>query len=570
MTEIQLRVQLEETPEQTIDLDLDQTEAVIGRLPECAVTINISQVSRYHARLQLREQDWFVEDLGSTNGTFLNEVRLTEPQAIKTGDIIRIAKASIFVILQEINAKPETNLNYRETNPDLTGDVRTILRNAEELRDQWLHGEEDDTFNGQSRTAIARLKDLVEIAQNLSSADSIEAIFALIRDVVFRELPALERMALLTDTDGKGKLELLNASARDFPDDHPIVRNSSWISKSVCQKVFEEKIALKSVDAQSDDRFQGEDSILAKGIRGVLAVPLWDKSEVVGVLYGDAHLSLEDDSEVIADNDLSFFSTIGNLVAASVQRWLLSRQLQEQAQIRRRLERYHSPAVVQQLISVGALGNGRLPPKEAEISILFADIVGFTSMSEQLSPSEIASLLDVFFEEMLQSVFEQEGTLDKFIGDCIMAFFGAPEPQPDHAERAIAAAVGMLNRLDKLNLEGVWNKPIQLRIAVNSGKAFVGDVGSSQRVDYTVLGATVNLASRLESICPPGECVISDPTHGLIGEHYQKLFSPMGGGRFKGIEREVMVYRTHRGPGRQQHLIKPKDTVNDSTPTIAS
>lgn len=563
MSALQLRIQTEANPEQT--LEIDQTEVVIGRLPECTVTLNVTQVSRYHSRIQLKDGTWYIEDLNSTNGTFLNEERLTEPHPLANGDIIRITKASILVVITEISKEEEeTRISYRSNNSETSGDVRTILRNAEELKEQWIQGEEGDPDTEQSKTVIARLKDLVEIAQQLSSAESIEGIFSLIRDVVFRELPTLERMALLTDTYGTGKLELLNASARDFPDDHPIVRNSSWISKSVCQKVFQEKIALKSVDAQSDVRFQGEDSILAKGIRGVLAVPLWDKSEVVGVLYGDAHLRLED-SEPIADDDLGFFSTIGNLVAASVQRWLLSRQLQEQAQIRQKLERYHSPAVVQQLISVGALDNGRLPPKEAEISILFADIVGFTALSEELSPSEIADLLNIFFEEMLQSVFEQGGTLDKFIGDCIMAFFGAPEPQEDHAERAIAAAVGMLNRLDKLNLRGVWNKPIQLRIAVNSGKAFVGDVGSSQRVDYTVLGGTVNLASRIESMCPPGECVISDPTHQLIGDRHQKLFTPMGERNFKGIDRKVQVYSTSRRQIHQNQLMKTTETVDIET-----
>ncbi|OKH17262.1 adenylate/guanylate cyclase domain-containing protein [[Limnothrix rosea] IAM M-220] len=569
MTELQLRVQTEGNPEEI--LDLDQHEIVIGRLPECTLTLALTQVSRYHTRLQRRNDQWYVEDLKSTNGTFLNEQRLRDVQLLKHGDILRIGKTSILVVLTTPETETNTQLNYRLTNPILPDDVentdvRTILRNAEELKEQWIQGEENSTDEAQSKTVIARLKDLVEIAQKLSSAESIEGIFSLIRDVVFRELPTLERMALLTDTHGTGKLELLNASARNFPDDHPIVRNSSWISKSICQKVFQEKVALKSVDAQSDSRFQGEDSILAKGIRGVLAVPLWDKSEVVGVLYGDAHLRLED-SEPIADDDLSFFSTIGNLVAASVQRWLLSRQLQEQAHIRQKLERYHSPGVVQQLISVGALDNGRLPPKEAEISILFADIVGFTSMSEALTPSEIAELLNIFFEEMLQSVFEQGGTLDKFIGDCIMAFFGAPEPQEDHGERAIAAALGMLNRLDKLNAQGKWSKPIQLRIAVNSGKAFVGDVGSSQRLDYTVLGATVNLASRIESICPPGECVISDPTHDLITPNYQKLFSPMGEGRFKGIDRPIKVYRTYRHQARQHLMNKKTEAVKSKQST---
>lgn len=554
MTELQLRLQVEGNPETIVTVD--QSELVIGRLPECGITLQMSQISRYHARLKYVDDTWFVEDLGSTNGTYLNQFRLTTPQAVKNGDVIRLGRAALIVMLSKTNRAPS---HFRQTQTGHQGDIKTILRNAEELKEQWIQGEEGNNHQPQTATAIARLKELVDIAQRLSSAESIEAIFDLIRRVIFQELPNIERLALLTDTHGTGHLELLSAAARDFPDDHPIIRNSAWISKSVCQKVFLEKVALKSVDAQSDQRFAGEDSILVKGIRGVLAVPLWDKTQVVGVLYGDAHLKLED-SELMADDDLSFFSTIGNLVAASVQRWLLSRQLQEQAQIRQKLERYHSPAVVQQLISVGALENGRLPPKEAEISILFADIVGFTSMSEELTPSEIADLLNVFFEEMLQSVFDQGGTLDKFIGDCIMAFFGAPEPQWDHAERAIAAAVGMLNRLDQLNLQKVWSRPIQLRVAVNSGKAFVGDVGSSQRVDYTVLGATVNLASRIESICPPGECVISDPTYLALNERHRHLFVPMGSGRFKGIDRAIKVYRTNRHYMRQQQLLKTTET----------
>jgi adenylate cyclase len=227
-----------------------------------------------------------------------------------------------------------------------------------------------------------------------------------------------------------------------------------------------------------------------------------------------------------------------------VQRWLLQQKLRSEEMIRQRLERYHSPAVVQQLISVGALPDGRLSPQESEISILFADIVGFTALSERLSPTEIAQLLNGLFEEMLQEVFALGGTLDKYIGDCIMAFFGAPEPQKDHADRAVAAAQGMLTRLENLNANQVLREPLQLRIAINSGKAVVGDVGSSQRVDYTALGATINLASRMEGICPPGECVLSEATYQMLSQ--KQGLEEMGEHRFKGIDRAIQVYQTKR------------------------
>jgi adenylate cyclase len=190
-----------------------------------------------------------------------------------------------------------------------------------------------------------------------------------------------------------------------------------------------------------------------------------------------------------------------------------------------------------------------LPPIYRDISILFADIVGFTALSERLNPVQIARLLNGLFEEMLQEVFAVDGTLDKYIGDCIMAFFGAPEPHVDHADRALKAALGMLERLDRLNASGVLGEPLQLRIAINSGRAIIGDVGSSQRVDYTALGATINLAARMESTCQPGECVISEATYQRITQS-QELFQPFGEHHFKGIERPITLYQTDRGEAK--------------------
>ncbi|MGC9528522.1 MAG: adenylate/guanylate cyclase domain-containing protein, partial [Limnospira sp.] len=129
-------------------------------------------------------------------------------------------------------------------------------------------------------------------------------------------------------------------------------------------------------------------------------------------------------------------------------------------------------------------------------------------------------------------------------GDCIMAFFGAPEPQTDHADRAVAAARGMLERLEQLNAAGKLPEPLQLRISINSGRAVVGDVGSSQRVDYTVLGGTINLAARIEPICPPGQCAIGEATYALLRS--PEPFEMLGDYTFKGIDRPVRIYQLRR------------------------
>lgn len=532
MGELSLRIHIEGFAEKIIKVD--KNPFVIGRLPECDLPLIYIEVSRYHARLSgSHSGTWIVEDLGSTNGTKLNDTIISAPQKIRDGDFLQIGNVGMYVMLM----KPP-----RDVARDMSTEGLTIIRDVKYLQEQWLQAEDPDDQSATPERAIDRLKELVNIAKALNSAESIEAIFSQVKEVVFRELKDIDRLALLVDVTATGKLELLNAAGRDTSHKVNMIADDQWISHTICQAVFSDQIAIKTANAQVDDRFQGENSILAKGICSALAVPLWDENKIFGVLYADAPSAIHDWHQG-GEEDLSFFSTLANLVASAVQRWLLTRQLRQEETIRRSLERYHSPSVVQQMMKTSGLVDSRIVPAEFDISILFADIVGFTALSERLSPKEISSLLNAFFEEMLQEVFMVGGTLDKFIGDCIMAFFGAPEPQVDHALRATQAAQGMLRRLARLNAHHVLSEPLELRIAVNSGKAVVGDLGSSQRVDYTALGGTINLASRMEGICPPGKCVVSEVTYNQL-DSAKENFQLLGEHRFKGIDRPILIYES--------------------------
>ncbi|MDJ1177738.1 adenylate/guanylate cyclase domain-containing protein [Roseofilum sp. BLCC_M91] len=534
MSQLKLRIQVEGNTEGTVLIE--DNPFVLGRSPDCNLCLPFFGVSRHHGQIVTRGNGWLIEDLGSLNGTLLNGLPATSAQWIHHGDVVQIGVVSLVVLILQPPGDEQPKV------PELSTDGTTILRNVKDLQRLWLQPQNDQDTASSNRKAIARLKDLVDISKGLNFAGSLEAIFLQVQEAVFRDLKRIDRIALLIDLENTGRLKIVRLATRHQSDD-PLTADGSWISHSICQKVFLERVAIQTADAQADERFEGEMSILSKGIRSVMAVPLWEEEQVFGVLYADAYVSTQY-TTLEAEEDLSFFSALANLVASSVQRWLLEQKLRDQENIRQRLERYHTPSVVQQMMAAGALTDGRLPLAEYEISILFADIVGFTALSERLDPSEIAELLNNFFEEMLHEVFVAKGTLDKFIGDCIMAFFGAPEVQTDHADRAVAAARGMLTRLEHLNKNNRWNEPLELRIAINSGKAVVGDIGSSQRVDYTVLGSTINLASRMEGICPPGECVVSETTYKLL--RVRRGFMPMGSYRFRGIERPIKVYQTTR------------------------
>ena len=178
------------------------------------------------------------------------------------------------------------------------------------------------------------------------------------------------------------------------------------------------------------------------------------------------------------------------------------------------------------------------------VTILFADLVGFTSWSEKMGPGELAALLTKFFTLSSDAIFSQDGTIDKFIGDAVMAFFGAPIDQPDHAARAITSALKMREGVAEWNAERVaaGEPPIQVRIAINTGEAIVGEIGSERRVDYTVLGNAVNVAARMEEfVAGPGEICIGPATYEATRNNFR--VAQMGHFSLKGLSTQVPMYK---------------------------
>jgi adenylate cyclase len=226
----------------------------------------------------------------------------------------------------------------------------------------------------------------------------------------------------------------------------------------------------------------------------------------------------------------------------------MARSLREKEMIKRAFTRYVAREVVDEILkdpeSMVLRGERR------EVTVLFCDVRGFTPLSERLSPEEVVLLLNDFYTLMIETTFKHDGTLDKFMGDAVMAIFGAPIAHPDHSARAVLTALAMQEGIAGLNARRVreGKEAVSVGIGVSAGEAVAGTVGTEERMEYTVIGDSVNLAARLESNAKPGQILISQPTWDRVrGVVEVRSLGPI---KVKGKEEQVEVYEVLGLPGQ--------------------
>jgi adenylate cyclase len=550
---------------------------LIGRSPACDLVLASATVSRRHARVRVTGDRVFLSDAGSSYGTLVDNVPVTGERELASGGSFAVGEVRFTLtrddergdvlsdahrvydesptILRSIDpfavAPPKQGpgteapaggtVTGPASRPASASGVRAAAGTAPEATA--VHERRSGTDrrkanvgralgnrrSGRDRRGGRVLRLLTDISKTLVTVQPIEQVLTRVAELVFEAVPAERAFLLLRDTWDQP------LTARVMRNRDGSVPGNVSISRTVVNQVVRDRVAMCAQDARVDARLGTSSSVEAMNVRSFMCAPLWNRNDVIGVLYCDNPRS----KQFTAD-DLEVFTALSNYAAVAIEQARLAKLLLEETRRRERLQRYHSPAVVSRILHAEGAGEDRFVTQEREVTVMFTDIVGFTRLCEHMEPAAIGELLNDYFGNMADIIFEHEGTLDKFIGDAILAVFGAPFDQPDHAERCVEAALEMRAALARMNaVRG--GPPISVRIALNTGRALTGDMGSPRRKEFTTLGDVVNTASRLQhSVAKPDQIVLTDATRQQLGSRFR--LNPLGSFPIRGRESAVDVF----------------------------
>ena len=480
---------------------------VVGRAPTNDVPVFDPTISRRHAELVTSDSGVSVKDLGSSNGTFHNGSRV-ESCLVKPGDTITFGKVAFKLNNFQTQAAPNIPDALKGAPAGATIVRAMPARNTPGTAFQAIKSSEQAAVSSAEDKIRQRLTDLLDVATELGRAVNSDAVLNKIVEKAYDTL-TVDRVAIqLLDDAGT----LVTKIARDKRGgDQPRA-----VPQAIARQAVNDRVAIMVDDAGQDQRFGEAKSVVMQQVRSAICTPLMGAGEasgdgekqatVLGVIYVDnvsmAHKFTTDDLDFV----IAFAGMAGAALDAANQR---ARAQQEEVK-RSNFARYFTPQLAERIAA--SEGATRLGGEKREVTVLFSDIRGFTALSETMPAAEMATLLTDYFTEMVECVFRNEGTLDKFIGDAVMAQWGAPLSTADDADKAMRAAIEMMDELGKLNAKwiGEGRPALQIGIGINHGDAFAGNIGSEKRLEYTVIGDTVNTASRLCSAAGPGEILISD------------------------------------------------------------
>uniref|UniRef100_A0A7V3RFY5 FHA domain-containing protein n=1 Tax=candidate division WOR-3 bacterium TaxID=2052148 RepID=A0A7V3RFY5_UNCW3 len=535
--------------EETRVIKLEKALLTLGRLEDNDIVLEDIFVSRRHAEVVRSGDDYIIRDCKSRYGTFVNGERITEKK-LNYGDEIQLGNTLItFVDERKLDRVPERRIVIRKF-----GDVPNIDEYLENMKEMIQRGEKkerlirliDDikSIFREYKEKLIEAERAREIASTLCEAGKVinfifdlNVLLNLLLDLGMRMIQAKRGFIMLYDTGtGELRLKVSRNMGAEFN-----IQKSPGISKTIANETFKSAHTIAIEDTTRDDRFKNVGSTTLYHIGSVICVPLITKGKnPIGVIYFDNPSG----EKKFYRYDIELIESFASQSAVAIENAQLYEKIKREERITERLQRFFSPDVVKKIINEEkAIKPGG---EHCIATILFCDIRGYTSLVERIDTVIALEILNEFLSSMTEEVFLYEGTLDKYIGDCVMAIFGAPVNHPDDPLRAIKCALGMKTKVEDLKKK--WQERLkipdvigfEIGIGINTGEVIAGNIGSEKRLEYTVVSNAVNIASRLEDIAQPGQILITKDTYELVKEYVKvRTLPPV---KLKNISQPVEVY----------------------------
>jgi adenylate cyclase len=535
-------------------VELDETrEYTMGRSPECSVMVKSTIASRLHARLFFRDGSWRVSDNQSTNGTWLNGKKIREC-AIANYDVVRIGDVLVefndeellqSIIINKSEISGYTNEKAAAQNfvlNEFSVKVGELLKDFNEKTNERNFREETARFQTRLTEMVnsyasdnarinSEMKILFELTKSISEILNLKQLLNIALDLV-HQIKKVDRGLVLLYEKKSDRFVPYVARRMSLSD---LKVDENLVSKSILAYMKNNPGPVLIKNSLMDERFASAESVVALSAKSILCIPLVSQQGLQGSFYLE-----KDAAQPFDEADSEFLKNFASAVSVAIENTKLIMAIKRERSIRNNMERYLSPNLIDQLTQTS--GELKLDGEKREISVMFADIKNFTKMSEQLKVEEVFSMLNKTFSEITQIIFKHDGTLDKFIGDAVMAFFGAPMKHDDDPVRSVMTAVEIIETVKRMADEyrSEFGVEVSFSIGINTGEAIVGNVGSLDRMEYTAIGDTVNLAARLQAKAGYNEIVINESVYNLVKDRFG--CEPLPPFFVKGKEQAIKAY----------------------------
>jgi adenylate cyclase len=481
--------------------EVAERDFVLGRAHENSpLLLDLSpdiKVSRVHARVWQEDNAFWIEDRHSSHGTLLNSVEIKGmgKQIIHSGDLIVIGETTLRIeSLESRHAFAQTN--YLETGTSVLPDEQQTDFGVNIAHDLDATSFDPAPAKDSGDAGAFRLKLICELPLQFAAKTELKELLPTIVDRLVDLVPNAQNWALAL-RDPKTNALLLKAH-RSQHDPH--------VSESLSRRAMSERKAFIWNRAITEDV---SGTILRSAINTGMYAPLLWQDEAFGVICAES-CSLED---VFDEEDLRLIVFMAHYAAMAVGSHRLQEKLRQESVLSAKLLRQFSPKVAERILA--HRGHLQLGGERGEVTILNSDIRGFTMLTREMDPDDIVEMLNDYFAVLVPIIFAQQGTIDKFMGDAILAVFGSPERDSEQYEHAVLAAVDMLAAVAKVNEKRrLCGLPCaESGIGIHCGEVVHGFVGTSDRMEFTVIGDVVNKAARYCTGAVGGEVLISPEVH---------------------------------------------------------